>query len=119
MRRRKRAEDRQDPDSGDVRNTRGQFVSDLRAAGLVDEDSIKQDIASRTLSHGGRIYNQLAPPTAAGRILDAGRMGGSPLGRGRVLLFGPEINFRAQPHGTFKFLFNGIYYGKAVSTRIQ
>ncbi len=42
------------------------------------------------------------------------------LGRGRVLLFGPEITFRAQPHGTFKFLFNAIYYGKAVSTaRIQ
>jgi hypothetical protein len=25
------------------------------------------------------------------------------------MLFGPEITFRAQPHGTFKFLFNGIY----------
>jgi hypothetical protein len=36
------------------------------------------------------------------------------LGRGRVLLFGPEITYRAQPHGTFKFLFNAIYYGKAV-----
>ena len=35
------------------------------------------------------------------------------LGRGRVLLFGPQITFRAQPHGTFKFLFNGIYYSKA------
>ena len=34
----------------------------------------------------------------------------APLGRGRVLLFGPEITFRAQAHGTFKFLFNGIYY---------
>jgi hypothetical protein len=32
------------------------------------------------------------------------------LGRGRVLLFGPEVNFRAQSHGTFKFLFNAIYY---------
>jgi hypothetical protein len=39
----------------------------------------------------------------------------APLGRGRVLLFGPEVNFRAQSHGTFKFLFNGIYYGKAVA----
>jgi hypothetical protein len=35
------------------------------------------------------------------------------IGAGRVFLFGPEITFRAQPHGTFKFLFNGIYYGGA------
>jgi hypothetical protein len=32
------------------------------------------------------------------------------LGRGKLLLFGPEIVHRAQAHGTFKFLFNGIYY---------
>jgi hypothetical protein len=31
-----------------------------------------------------------------------------------VFLFGPEITFRAQPHGTFKFLFNSIYYGTSV-----
>jgi hypothetical protein len=31
-------------------------------------------------------------------------------GRGKLFLFGPEILFRAQPHGTFKLLFNGIYY---------
>jgi hypothetical protein len=31
------------------------------------------------------------------------------IGKGRLFLFGPEITFRAQPHGTFKFLFNGIY----------
>jgi hypothetical protein len=42
----------------------------------------------------------------------------APLGRGRVLLFGPEITFRAQSHGTFKFLFNGIYYGRAVASRL-
>ena len=35
------------------------------------------------------------------------------IGKGKLLLFGPEITFRAQPHGTFKFLFNGIYYGRA------
>lgn len=33
------------------------------------------------------------------------------VGRGRLYLFGPEITFRAQPHGTFRFLFNGIYSG--------
>ena len=37
----------------------------------------------------------------------------APIGKGHVLVFGPEINYRAQSHGTFKFLFNGIYYGGA------
>jgi hypothetical protein len=32
-----------------------------------------------------------------------------------VFLFGPEITFRAQPHGTFKFLFNSIYYGTSTT----
>jgi hypothetical protein len=35
------------------------------------------------------------------------------VGEGKVFLMGPEVTFRAQPHGTFKFLFNGIYYGTA------
>ena len=30
------------------------------------------------------------------------------VGRGKLFLFGPEITFRAQPHGTFKFLFNAL-----------
>jgi hypothetical protein len=43
----------------------------------------------------------------------------APLGEGRVLLFGPEITFRGQPHGTFKFLFNGIYYGNAEEVSLR
>jgi hypothetical protein len=39
------------------------------------------------------------------------------VGKGKLFMFGPEINFRAQPHGTFKFLFNGIYYGRAESVK--
>ncbi len=31
------------------------------------------------------------------------------VGKGMLFLFGPEITFRATPHGTFKFLFNSIY----------
>jgi hypothetical protein len=33
----------------------------------------------------------------------------APVGKGRLFLFSPEITFRGQPHGTFKFLFNGLY----------
>jgi len=39
----------------------------------------------------------------------------APVGKGRVVLFGNEVNWRAQPHGTFKLLFNGIYYGSATT----
>jgi hypothetical protein len=39
------------------------------------------------------------------------------VGKGKLFLYGPEINFRAQPHGTFKFLFNGIYYGTAETVK--
>jgi hypothetical protein len=35
------------------------------------------------------------------------------VGKGRLFLFAPEITFRAQPHGTFKFLFNGIHLAGA------
>ena len=35
------------------------------------------------------------------------------VGEGRLFLFGPKITFRAQSHGTFPFLFNGIHYGAA------
>jgi hypothetical protein len=37
------------------------------------------------------------------------------IGKGRLVMFAPEITFRAQPHGTFKFLFNGIYLGASQS----
>ena len=35
------------------------------------------------------------------------------VGKGKLFILGPEVAFRGQPHGTFKFLFNGIYYGSA------
>jgi Zinc carboxypeptidase len=42
--------------------------------------------------------------------LDQGVIGvDARVGRGEVLLFGADILQRAQPHATFKFLFNGIY----------
>jgi hypothetical protein len=37
------------------------------------------------------------------------------VGKGQLYLFGPEVLFRGQSHGTFKFFFNGIYLGGARS----
>ncbi|MRG45469.1 peptidase [Chitinophaga sp. SYP-B3965] len=36
----------------------------------------------------------------------------APVGSGKLFVFGPEITFRAQSHGTFKLLFNQLYQTK-------
>jgi hypothetical protein len=41
------------------------------------------------------------------------------VGKGKLFLYGPEIAFRGQPHGTFKLLFNGIYYGGAETVELK
>ncbi len=38
-------------------------------------------------------------------------------GAGRLFLMGPEVTQRAQPHASFKFLFNALQYGPAASAR--
>jgi len=37
------------------------------------------------------------------------------VGRGKVFLMGPEVTNRGQPWPTFKYLFNGIFYGPAAA----
>ena len=39
----------------------------------------------------------------------------SPVGKGKVFVLGPEVTFRGQPHGTFKFLFNAMMISSAES----
>jgi hypothetical protein len=34
----------------------------------------------------------------------------APVGKGMLILYGPDPYFRSQPHGTFKLLFNGLLY---------
>jgi hypothetical protein len=36
----------------------------------------------------------------------------APLGKGNVVLYGPQVHFRGQTHGAFRFLFNGVYYSQ-------
>jgi hypothetical protein len=43
----------------------------------------------------------------------------APVGKGKLVLYGPEILFRAQPHGTFKLLFNGIFAGHAQPVELK
>ena len=43
----------------------------------------------------------------------------SHIGSGKVIVLGPEVTFRGQPHATFKLLFNGIFYSNAESTSPQ
>ncbi len=42
----------------------------------------------------------------------------APVGQGKLFLFGSEVVNRAQPHGSFKFLFNGLYLGTASSVQV-
>ena len=47
-----------------VRDENGQFLPDLAPEDItVFEDGVEQEIASLVLVHGGRVYNQLLPPT--------------------------------------------------------
>jgi len=50
-------------------------------------------------------------------LKDGVAMAQATVGKGQLFLFGPEILFRGQPHGTFKFLFNGIYLAGATPLR--
>ena len=48
-----------------------------------------------------------------GRLAQAVSIIEAPVGKGHVVLFGNEVLWRAQPHGTFKLLFNGIFLSAA------
>jgi hypothetical protein len=52
--------------------------------------------------HSGWAWGQKALENAAAVVE-------SKVGKGKIVLYGPEILFRSQPHGTYKLLFNGIY----------
>lgn len=43
----------------------------------------------------------------------------APVGKGKLLLFGPPVLNRAQTHGTFKFFFNGLTLETAEKSAVR
>jgi hypothetical protein len=91
-------------------DTRANVFFDNSEAFRLLPDAARQDVHSvawidtpKSLRSGWAWGQQYLDQTT--EVIDAR------VGRGRLELFGPEIIWRAQPHGTFKFLFNGIYAG--------
>ncbi|MDX1566158.1 MAG: M14 family metallopeptidase [Longimicrobiales bacterium] len=52
------------------------------------------------------------------RLLDGTTMLQAPVGEGRLYLFGPDILFRGQSHGTFGLLFNAMHSGAGQATTV-
>ena len=80
-----------------VRDRNNQFVADLTEDNFeVLEDGVLQEIASLTLVHGGRVYNQLEPPPPVqeGIILPPSRPTSDTAGRVFVV-FVDDLGFEA------------------------
>ena len=93
------------PDKVDV------FFDNSPSFKLNPDASLKQTSAvawypNETPLHSGWAWGQQY-------LKDSVAVAESTLGRGKVFLLAPEVAFRGQPHATFKFLFNGVYYGTA------
>jgi hypothetical protein len=73
-----------------------------KVAGFVGKDTLDSGWA------WGQEYLDGATAVAEGQV-----------GEGKVLIMGPEVTFRGEPHATFKLLFNGVLYGNAQAAALK
>ena len=93
-----------------VRDRNNQFVADLAEDNFeVLEDGVLQEIASLTLVHGGRVYNQLEPPPPVqeGIILPPSRPTSDTAGRVFVV-FVDDLGFEASRTPRVRQIFREI-----------
>ncbi len=76
--------------------------SDAKAKG---ENQVAWFSGKETLDSGWALGQQLLDGATA--VVEA------KAGEGKVFVMGPEVTFRGEPDGTFKLLFNGLFYGAA------
>lgn len=54
------------------------------------------------------------------KYLDGGTaVADAKVGEGHVMVMGPEVTFRGEPHATFKLLFNGLFYGNSEAASLK
>jgi VWFA-related protein len=94
-----------------VKDDRGVFVSDLSKDEFeIYEDGVKQEIASMTMSHGGRVTNVLEappPPPPEGILLPPMRRVNDTSGR-IFLFFVDDLHLQFQSSGRVRDLFKRI-----------
>src|SRR5262249_62037180 len=87
------------------------------------EHSVKQKPVSEESGNAKAVGTYpLKTPLMSGWILGEEKLFGKtavadvPVGRGRIILLSIRPQFRAQVRGTYKLLFNSLYYGPATMT---
>jgi VWFA-related protein len=95
-----------------VRDSRGQFVADLKGGDFdVFEDGLKQDVSSLVLIHGGRAFNMQTlppPPAQEGIILPQSRPTSDAAGR-IFLIFVDDLHLDFRNTGRIRELFKKIH----------
>jgi VWFA-related protein len=94
-----------------VRDNKGQFIADLKQGDFeILEDGVKQEVVSFLLTHGGRVYNESAPPAPPpmeGIILPASKPTNDAAGR-IWLIFVDDLHLDFRATGRIKDLFKKI-----------